>query len=69
MTETVREAHEIVQSLHDKLNKPPFSVSFHDIDRLIDAPLGTCRNIRDRKTKSSGYLDALIRIEIQYNNL
>jgi len=71
MTETtVREAHEVVQSLHDKLNsKPPFWVSFHDIDRLIDAPLGTCRNIRDRKTKSSGYLDALLRVENQYNNL
>jgi hypothetical protein len=68
MQNETRESHEIVQALHDKLNsKPPFTVSFHDIDRLIDAPLGTCRNIRDRKTKDSGYLDALVRIEKQYH--
>jgi len=67
MTETIREAHEIVQSIHDKLNKPPYSVSFHDMDKIIDAPLGTCRNIRDRKTKKTSYLAVLIEVEQLYS--
>jgi len=70
MTEqTVREAHELVESIHTKANKRPIgSASYHDIDDMIPAPRGTCRVILDIKRKKSKYLARLIEIEQLFIN-